>query len=315
MRSFREDDVLQLRNRGFQGEAMRVRKPGTTAPMRAGYFPLRRNRRTREILMVRTLIGVAVVACWMAAPAPVLAACGAQSDGHVVPLIELYTAEGCNECPAADRWLSALARRTQPSQLSLLALHVDYWDSIGWPDRFADPLHSRRQEARVLLDGKQVVYTPQVMIGQDTRVDWRDSRRLDDRLRRTREQPAQVALTMQLEAQAGSLRVAYRAHLDPAAAGLRSQTQPLLWLALYQDGLSSAVSAGENKGLTLRHDKVVRSLQGPWPLGSGETAGKATIVLPVQATPANTGLVLFAESGTSGAGLQSLHLPLSSCGF
>ncbi len=63
-----------------------------------------------------------------------------------VTLLELYTSEGCSSCPPADRWLSGL--RDDPRlwrEVVPVAFHVDYWDAIGWPDRFASAAHSERQ--------------------------------------------------------------------------------------------------------------------------------------------------------------------------
>lgn len=66
--------------------------------------------------------------------------CTAFSGTYINPLIELYTSEGCSSCPPADQWLSSF--KNQPpgqSHIVPLALHVDYWDDIGWKDRFARP--------------------------------------------------------------------------------------------------------------------------------------------------------------------------------
>src|SRR3954447_25677509 len=68
----------------------------------------------------------------------------AVSPPHKVALLELYTSEGCSSCPPADRWLNQL--KLPRDQLIPLALHVDYWDSLGWPDPFAQRLFSERQE-------------------------------------------------------------------------------------------------------------------------------------------------------------------------
>ena len=61
-------------------------------------------------------------------------ACTATSPRTVAPVVELYTSEGCNSCPPADRWLSRL--KADPTVVAL-AFHVDYWDRLGWKDRFA----------------------------------------------------------------------------------------------------------------------------------------------------------------------------------
>lgn len=88
------------------------------------------------------------------------AECTMQSAEHLVPVVELFTSEGCSSCPPADRWLSGLSGEMRSSPLSVLAYHVDYWDYIGWRDRFADPAHGRRHQRHVAASGGRIRYTP-----------------------------------------------------------------------------------------------------------------------------------------------------------
>jgi hypothetical protein len=237
--------------------------------------------------------------------------CKANSGTHVLPLVELYTAEGCNDCPPADRWLSELSRTTQPTQAALLAFHVDYWDEFGWPDRFADHAYSQRQDLRITLAKKKVTYTPQVMVGKDVMLKWSDGSRLRSVLEQARSRPAPVDLSMQVDRSGDALRIGVNAL---RSAGGSDDAEPaLVWLALYQDGLTSQVDAGENKGLTLHHDRVVRALVGPWRLQGAPLASTLDIKLPANTDATRSGLVLFAESGKSGEGMQALVLPLASC--
>ena len=268
--------------------------------------------RPLENAMIRS--SCCVLAPLLLAISPALSAagpCKAQSGTHVLPLVELYTAEGCNDCPPADRWLSELSRKTQPTQAALLAFHVDYWDEFGWPDRFADHAYSQRQDLRITLAHKKVTYTPQVMIGKDIMVKWSNASRLQSVLEQARSQPAPIGLAMQLTREADKLRVGVNT-LRPA--GDADGAEPaLVWLALYQDGLTSKISAGENKGLTLHHDRVVRALLGPWRVDARPLAAEVEIPLPADADAGRMGLVLFAESGKTGAGMQALAMPLSTC--
>jgi hypothetical protein len=260
--------------------------------------------RTSRCVLTPLLLAIAPA---LSAAAP----CTAQSGTHVLPLVELYTAEGCNDCPPADRWLSELSRRTQPTQAALLAFHVDYWDEAGWPDRFADHAYSQRQDLRITLAKKKVTYTPQVMIGKDIMVKWNNASRLQSSLEQARSRPAPVGLAMRLTKDADTLRVGVDAvRSDGNADG----TEPaLVWLALYQDGLTSEISAGENKGRTLHHDRVVRALLGPWRMDARPLADEVGVPLPDGADVAQMGLVLFAESASTGEGMQALALPLPSC--
>ena len=72
------------------------------------------------------------------------APCRAQSGASRIPVIELYTSEGCSSCPPADRWLSQLKTAASQGKVVAQAFHVGYWDYIGWVDRFASPAYTTR---------------------------------------------------------------------------------------------------------------------------------------------------------------------------
>lgn len=274
--------------------------------------------------MRRFLFLPLAIACSLPLVAMADSACRASSGPRVTPLVELYTAEGCSDCPKADEWLSEAASATTPEDASFLAFHVDYWDSIGWPDRFSAKIHSDRQRLRVAKSGKRVVYTPQVMIGEVTTVNWQragsgvlpttGSRTEFARvLDAARSREAEVRLEMTV---LGTDRDALRARLDaddatPTRDGVEQDAW--IWLALYEDGLVSNVSAGENKGKILRHDRVVRALKGPWPLAAGGFSQEVRLELPGDVDTGNAGLVAFVETIETGSGLQSLGLQLNSC--
>src|SRR5215831_3525970 len=89
------------------------------------------------------------------------AACSARAAAPAI-VVELFTSEGCNSCPPADRWLAGLPAQIDGRPLVPLAFHVDYWDSLGWRDRFADPRFDVRQDEAVRRNGGRTAYTPQV---------------------------------------------------------------------------------------------------------------------------------------------------------
>ena len=99
------------------------------------------------------------------------ASCSAVSGEHTTALVELYTSEGCDSCPPADRWLSSLGGGGQvPRSIVPIALHVDYWDYIGWKDPYANREFSLRQRKLSQLQRLALVYTPQVVLqGHDFR--------------------------------------------------------------------------------------------------------------------------------------------------
>jgi hypothetical protein len=80
-------------------------------------------------------------------------------------VVELYTSQGCSSCPPADEMLMELSAR---DDVIALALHVDYWDYIGWVDSFGNSDHTRRQQDYARAAGETTIYTPQFVIaGQD----------------------------------------------------------------------------------------------------------------------------------------------------
>jgi hypothetical protein len=225
----------------------------------------------------RAALGTPLVA-WMAAGGTRAAgvACRADAGSTPVRVVELYTSEGCSSCPPADRWLSALKGR---AGVVALAFHVDYWDGLGWPDRFASREFTARQRALAAAAGRNVVYTPQVLVDG---ADWRGWPALPGAT------PVR-APALQLERD-GERVVASVGPSEAAAAGYWA------WL---EDGHASRVRAGENAGETLHHDHVVRRLEavGTWPARTPRrpewrpppkdpkaTAGRAAFVVTDAAT-------------------------------
>ena len=85
-----------------------------------------------------------------------------------VVVVEMYTSQGCSSCPPADEFFATLIDNPQVIALSL---HVDYWDYIGWADSFADPKFTERQKAYARANGSRTIYTPQMIVGGQDRVE------------------------------------------------------------------------------------------------------------------------------------------------
>ncbi len=188
-----------------------------------------------SLLRTPLLLAATTAGCAFAAPP----ACQV-SAGAVPPLVvELYTSEGCSSCPPADRWLSSLKGR---ADVLTLAFHVDYWDRLGWVDRFAAPEITARQYALARSSGSASVYTPQVVANGRDWTSW-------PRLPAAAAAPGPVALTL--------VREGDRVHAQVGAAAGGPARLEGYW-AVLEDRHESKVRAGENAGETLRHDSVVR---------------------------------------------------------
>lgn len=231
---------------------------------------------------------VAALAPGAAAAAP---ACSARSGPDVPAVVELYTSEGCSSCPPAERWLSALKGR---DDVVALAFHVDYWDSLGWKDRFSQPQFTQRQNATQRSSGARFAYTPQVLLdGRDQR-DWPA---LAPAALRGRP-PATVALQLDHDATGLALTVAPGAGAPARLSG---------YVAVVDDGVQTRVGAGENRGATLREDGIVRELL-PWDL---DGAHPATLRFTSSSTPeagATRRWVAVATDGPFGRPVQAVAL-------
>ncbi|MEO8080528.1 MAG: DUF1223 domain-containing protein, partial [Caldimonas sp.] len=168
--------------------------------------------------------------------------CTAKSARTMTPVVELYTSEGCNSCPPADRWLSRL--KADPGVVAL-AFHVDYWDRLGWKDRFASSAFTERQAEQQASNGARFSYTPQVVVDGVDRKDW-SSLGAAAVGRAGKIAPVEVGL-----AREGSQVVATIAASSGAPRRLAAY-----WAVTEQD-YATAVKAGENQGVTLHHDFVV----------------------------------------------------------
>ena len=259
-------------------------------------------------MMVRTHLAM-LAACVAVVSGTVHAAsCSAVSGPDRVPLIELYTSEGCDSCPPADRWLATRGAEAFKARRAIpLALHVDYWDHLGWRDPYASAQFSARQRASAQRANSRVIYTPQVQVnGRDFR-GWAD-RGATARALEAGAGPARARLALDATRDAGGQwTVAVTAEAiagAPRGAGV--------YLALYESGLVSSVKAGENRGATLRHDFVVREWLGPLPLdANGRLVDRRTLPVRADVDYARAGIVAFVQD-PAGEVLQALALPL--CG-
>ena len=245
----------------------------------------------------RTTLGLMIV---MTAPLASAAQCQANSGAQRVALLELYTSEGCSSCPPADRWLSGIASQGfGPERVVPLALHVDYWDYIGWPDRFARPVFGARHREQVKASGGRVVYTPQVMLNGRDFAGWRSNtlgREVPEINRRAA--GADIALTLN--------PIAPDRFEITSIANAKGASRAVMYVAVYQNDLSSEVRAGENRGVRLQHDYVVREWFGPINVG---TPWKQMITAKPDWVASKMGVVGFVQDQSSGEILQTLQLP------
>jgi hypothetical protein len=231
-------------------------------------------------------------------------ACSRQSPAHTVALLELYTSEGCSSCPPADKFVGNLRNSGLTSQQVVpLSLHVDYWDYIGWKDRFANRTFTERQRWLSGLATSRMIYTPEIFIAGKELRDWPGS--VPAVVKRINDKPAQAQIGITL----GNMRDGRL----PIEVNVGTAQGGKLFVALYENALSSEVKAGENRGVTLRHDYVVRDLIGPLSVSGegGKSALARSFTVPSDAVATNLGVAAFVQS-ERGEVLQALALPVCS---
>lgn len=257
----------------------------------------------QQLRVIGSLCGLLLgVWPWSSAAQPRVVRSGTQT----VALLELYTSEGCDSCPPADDFVRTLA----PKGFTLdrvvpLGLHVDYWDKLGWPDRFAQALFTQRQRAIAARHRSRTIYTPQLVLHGQSFDAWGT---LERELERINQTPARADLDVEIGAQTSTaLTVTATARVPEPTARAKAQ----LYVALYENHLASKVTAGENAGKTLRHEYVVRQWLDPVTLnGEGLARVQHTFPLRSEWKAADLGLAVFVQQAT-GEVLQTLAVPLA----
>ncbi len=175
----------------------------------------------------------------------------ATAPSNGVAVVELFTSEGCSSCPPADRVLSKMVAdaRANHRQIYPLAFHVDYWNHLGWADRFSSADFSNRQKDYGDALHLRQIYTPQMIINGGAEFVGSDSARAVREVEHALSvsPTAAVQLTVKVDHQ--------QIHVDYTTEHADNQS---ISFALVERGLDTQVQRGENAGEHLQHDNVVR---------------------------------------------------------
>src|SRR5579871_2656003 len=214
------------------------------------------------------------------------AACAAQP---APVLVELFTSEGCSDCPPADRLLEQLdqAQPVAGAQIIVLSEHVDYWDRLGWRDPFSSHVFSERQEEYARRLRVESPYTPQMVVDGETEFVGSDGRRAVAAIRMAARNPkARVRIARVL---GGAVRV----EVDPLPGYSGG-----VYLAVVQKSGVSQVLRGENGGRSLHHVAIVRRME-----ALGKFNGRIGFAKEVPAIEAGEGafrVIAFVQDGDNG---------------
>lgn len=175
---------------------------------------------------------------------------GAMAQTRTPVVVELFTSEGCSSCPPADHLLAQLPSMFSDLEVIPLSEHVDYWNNLGWQDRFSAPLFSMRQQDYGRMFHLDSVYTPEMVVNGASQFSGSDAPRAQQEISKAASAP-RVAATVAYNGNAVHL------HAEKFPQGTRNVD---VFLAITESNLVTAVKGGENNGRRLRHVGVVRSL-------------------------------------------------------
>lgn len=200
-----------------------------------------------------------ILVFWAGITAPPAAAQAAARDtgSEQLPVVvELFTSQGCSACPPADAFLRELGRR---SDVLPLALHIDYWDYIGWKDQFGSAEYTARQRAYADRAKRNVVYTPQMIVdGRERTVGTRRDE-VEGLITRHRDAGNETGITLSLDRMGGGVYV--------RATAKTALSEPLdVVLLRYRPEATVDIARGENAGRQLSYSHIVTEMRrlGAW---------------------------------------------------
>ncbi len=217
----------------------------------------------------------------------VILMCGTDAQAKGFAVVELFASEGCSSCPAADVLLSKIIQQSKEQRLPVYALsfEVDYWNYMGWKDRFSSPLFTERQGQYVFVLKAKSSYTPQMVIngqkefvGSDERSAWQHIN----------------AFLLKSAADSIKLNVAREGVATIKVQFQVSRVAPhtAIQIALVQSGVESRPNAGENEGLLLKHDHVVINFQ---TIALAGSKGETFFELPAGADPKKFMVIAYVQ--------------------
>jgi hypothetical protein len=251
-----------------------------------------------RLLVLVSLISSPVISSPAFAADPIVVS----SSDRQTAVVELYTSEGCSSCPRADRWLSKLVITPQPDlDVLALAFHVDYWDYLGWKDRFSSADYTKRQRALGANNLQRTIYTPEFFVnGMETR----GSGNILDKIQQTNRKPAPLALQLTVSRDKSELVVALQAPAERDTIGQIHHRY-----LIYENDLSTEVKRGENSGKLLHHQQVVRYMS---PAQSLQTENQHRITIDPDWQSENVGIAVLVTAPGDRHYLQAVHTPVAS---
>ena len=231
----------------------------------------------------------------------------AQSGERQLAVLELFTAEGCGLCPAADRWVHQLPQQgITDENVIVLGFHIDYLnDKKAWVDRFASEVFSDRQRQLAQINLYKTIYTPEFVISGEVVHNYQKHVKKVIHAVNGFEPEAHIAITV--NEKNDELLI----NSQVAVKGKENQQFSQVYIALIEDDIKNKVSGGDNAGKTFNHQNLVRTWLGPFSLDQDGKAEISTTVSMIDEWNRNKmSVVALVQNLDDGFVLQGLSIPL-----
>ena len=248
--------------------------------------------------MIRTLLLASLLSLPAFAGEPITV----NSNDRQTAVLELYTSEGCSSCPPADRWLEKLVTTPQ-ADLDVLALafHVDYWNYLGWEDRFSSAAYTKRQRVLGANNRQRTIYTPEFFVnGKETR----GAKTILEHIQAVNRESAPLELEMTVRRDQSHLVVELNSPAERETIG-----QVHHRYLVYENDLSTDVRRGENAGRKLRHQQVVRYMS---PAQGLQVENRHRIPIDPDWNGDKVGVAVLVTTPGDLYYLQAVHTPVAS---
>jgi hypothetical protein len=220
-------------------------------------------------------------------------------------IVELFTSEGCSSCPPADAVLASIHQKHQntDARVFTLAFHVDYWNSLGWTDRFSSTEYTRRQKDYATALKTPDIYTPQMIVNGKAQFVGSDSPRAEREIEKALATPAVASVNAKLTPRTPGTPVT----IELVTAHAPEHTRVIT--CIVEDQLSTVVKRGENGGRTLTHECVVRTFTSH--PADNQHPTSITLALPADLIESNATIITFIQDPESMEVFGAARFPLA----
>ncbi|PKF75646.1 DUF1223 domain-containing protein [Chryseobacterium sp. PMSZPI] len=170
------------------------------------------------------------------------------SETNGFAVLELFTSEGCSSCPPADELMGKIEKEYKDEPVYLLSYHIDYWNRLGWKDRFSTPESSQRQQQYSRILNSQV-YTPQLVVNGKKEFVGSDENNIKNAIQKALLTSKKTNIELSATAFQNSIKVQYKTAF--------TDSKNMLLINLVEKHSATQVGKGENEGRHLHHWQIV----------------------------------------------------------